>query len=62
MIFDATQPGAEELLNHTGTVYVHTGVNSNLGNWQHVIGDWGSNQTQPALARLGANLYQLTIG
>jgi 1,4-alpha-glucan branching enzyme len=60
--FDATQPGAEELLNYTGTVYAHTGVNTNLGVWRYVKGSWGNNQTQPALTRLGANLYQLTIG
>ena len=62
VIFDATQPGAEELLNYTGTVYAHTGVNTNLGNWQHVIGDWGNNQNQPALIRLETNLYKLIIG
>jgi 1,4-alpha-glucan branching enzyme len=62
VIFDATQTGAEELLNYTGTVYAHTGVNTNLGMWQHVIGDWGNNQTQPALERLSANLYRLIIG
>ncbi|MCA2004398.1 MAG: T9SS type A sorting domain-containing protein [Ignavibacterium sp.] len=62
IFFDATQPGAEELLNYTGTVYAHTGVNTNVGNWQHVIGNWGDNQTQPALTRLGPNLYKLTIG
>jgi hypothetical protein len=62
VIFDATQPGAEELLNYTGTIYAHTGVNTNLGSWQHVIGDWGNNQNQPALTRLDDNLYQLTIG
>lgn len=60
--FDATQPGAEELLNYTGTVYAHTGVNTNFGSWQHVIGSWGNNQTQPALTRLGTNSYQLNIG
>jgi len=62
--FDATQPGAEELLNYTGTVYAHTGVITNLGGavWQYVIGDWGNNQNQPALTRLGANLYQLIVG
>jgi glycosidase len=59
---DATQPGAEELLNYTGTVYAHTGVNTNFGDWQHVIGDWGNNSTQPALTTLGTNSYQLTIG
>ncbi len=64
LTFDATQPGAVELLNYTGTVYAHTGVITNLGGtvWQHVIGDWGNNQNQPALTRLGANLYQLVIG
>ena len=62
VIFDATQPGAEELLNYSGTVYAHSGVNTNLGSWQHVIGDWGNNQNQPALVRLGTNLYKLTIG
>jgi glycosidase len=60
--FDATQPGASELLNYTGTVYAHTGVTTNLGQWQHVIGTWGNNSTQPALTRLGNNLYKLTIG
>ncbi len=62
VIFDATQTGASELLNYTGTLYTHTGVTTNLGLWQHVIGNWGDNSTQPALTRLGANLYQLTIG
>ncbi len=60
--FDATQPGAEELRNYTGTVYAHTGVNTNLGDWQHVIGNWGVNSTQPALTRDSANHYHLTIG
>jgi len=59
---DATQPGAEELLNYAGTIYAHTGVHTNLGDWQHVIGEWGNNSTQPALTRLGTNSYQLTIG
>lgn len=61
---DATKPGATELLNYTGTVYAHTGVITNLGGttWQHVIGSWGNNTTQPALTRLGTNLYKLTIG
>lgn len=60
--FDASQPGAEELLNYTGIVYAHTGVNTNLGNWQHVIGDWGNNTNQPALTRDSSNHYHLTIG
>lgn len=60
--FDATQPGASELLNYTGTVYAHTGVTTNLGQWQHVVGSWGNNSNQPALTRLGPNSYKLTIG
>ena len=59
--FDATQPGGTGLLNYTGTVYAHTGVTTNLGQWQHVIGDWGQTN-QPALTRLAANYYKLTIG
>ncbi len=61
--FDATQPGAEELLNYTGTVYAHTGVTiNNDSTWKYVIGDWGNNNNQPALTRLGPNLYELVIG
>ncbi|HEX7357113.1 MAG TPA: alpha-amylase family glycosyl hydrolase, partial [Ignavibacteriaceae bacterium] len=62
VFFDATQPGATALLNYTGTVYAHTGVTTNLGQWQHVIGNWGNNTTQPALTRIDANHYKLTIG
>ncbi len=61
IIFDATQ-GDGGLAGYTGTVYTHTGVNTNLGNWQHVIGTWGNNTTQPALTRIGTDLYQLVIG
>ncbi len=59
---DATQPGAEEILNYTGTLYTHTGVNTNLGLWQHVIGSWGNNATQPSLTRESPNHYKLVIG
>jgi len=58
---DATQSGASELLNYTGTIYAHTGVTANNAQWQNVIGTWPVNTTQPALTRLGPNLYQLTI-
>ena len=61
VFFDATQPGATALLNYTGTVYAHTGVTTNFGQWQHVIGNWGQTN-QPALTRLAANYYKLTIG
>ncbi len=59
---DASQPGAEEIHNYTGTLCAHTGVNTNLGSWQHVIGNWGDNQKQPSLTRLNTNYYKFTIG
>jgi glycosidase len=61
VLLNTTLPGATELLNYSGTVYAHTGVTTNLGVWQHVIGSWGQTN-QPALTRLGANLYKLTVG
>ncbi|NWF51351.1 MAG: T9SS type A sorting domain-containing protein [Ignavibacteriaceae bacterium] len=65
IIFDATQ-GNQGLMGYTGTVYAHTGVITNYStgstDWKHVIGTWGNNNTQPALTRLGPNLYELVIG
>ena len=63
IIFDASQ-GGQGLMGYTGTVYAHTGVYTNLSptSWAYVIGSWGNNTTQPALTRLGTNLYQLVIG
>ncbi len=61
VFFDATQPGASELLNYSGTLYAHTGVTTNFGVWQHVIGNWGQTN-QPVVTRLSTNLYKLTIG
>jgi len=62
VFLDATKTGASELLNYTGTIYAHTGVVTNLGEWQHVIGTWGVNATQPALTKLSTNQYKLTVG
>ncbi len=63
--FDATQTGASELLNYTGTVYAHTGVTvDSLGiikDWQYVIGTWGST-SQPTLTWISTNYYKLVIG
>jgi len=58
---DTTQPGAEILQNYTGTVYVHTGVNTNQGEWRYVIGTWGDNEGQPRLKKLSPNLYEFVI-
>ena len=65
VIFDATQTGAEELLNYTGTVYAHTGVTlDSLGvikDWQWVIAPWNTNLSKAALTRISTNLYKLNI-
>jgi 1,4-alpha-glucan branching enzyme len=50
------------LETYTGDIYAHTGVTiEDVGNWQNVIGSWGSNTTQPKLTKIGANLYELEI-
>ncbi len=46
---------------YRGDVYAHTGVTTNLGSWQHVIGGWGDNTVQPMLENLGGGDYQLVI-
>ena len=65
IIFNA-QEGDGGLEGYTGTVYAHTGVITNFSSgpsdWKHVIGNWGNNSNQPALTRIGTDLYQLTIG
>ncbi|MCP5062319.1 MAG: T9SS type A sorting domain-containing protein [Ignavibacteriae bacterium] len=61
VIYDATQ-GDAGLLGYTGEVYVHTGVNTTIDNWQHVIGNWGDDNSQPKLTRISMDLYKLDIG
>ena len=57
--FDAT---GTDLEGYTGDLYTHTGVNiAGVGNWQHVIGNWGNNETQPQLDRLDDDFYVLEI-
>jgi len=58
LIFNAT---GTPLATSTGTLYVHTGVTLNGVAWQHVIGDWGNNTTQPALTSLGNQQYSLNL-
>ncbi|PID95298.1 MAG: alpha-amylase [Bacteroidetes bacterium] len=59
IFFDATGTPLED---YSGEVYAHTGVLI-LGNpsWQHVVGEWGNNTTQPRLTRTGTNTYELSI-
>lgn len=60
--FNANEATRTDLVGYTGTVYTHSGVLTTEGNWQHVVGDWGNNNNQPALTRIGEDLYQLVIG
>ncbi len=46
----------------TGDLYAHTGVMiEGKSDWQHVIGDWGNNTTQPKLANNNDGTYSLII-
>ncbi len=49
------------LENYDGDIYAHTGITVNGNPWQHVIGSWGDNATQPKLTNVGTNLYELEI-
>ncbi len=50
------------LKNYTGDIYTHTGVIlKGVDGWQHVIGTWGNNSTQPHLSYLGNYTYELDI-
>ncbi len=49
------------LENYNGNVYTHTGITSDGVQWQHVIGSWGNNSTQPQLTEVSANLYKLEM-
>ncbi len=61
VIFDAAQ-GDQGLMGYAGNIYAHTGVNTNVGDWQHVIESWGNDATQPQLTKIGTDLYKLVIG
>ncbi len=58
--FDSSQDS--RLGKYTGDLYAHTGVKIEGNNdWQHVIGSWGDNATQPKLTLLGDGIYKLEI-
>lgn len=47
---------------YSSLLYAHTGVKiSGSDSWQHVIGAWGNNSTQPQLTYIGGTSYQLLI-
>jgi 1,4-alpha-glucan branching enzyme len=60
IIFDSSK---ESRLGYfTGDLYAHTGViiEGNTA-WQHVIGSWNNNPTQPKLTNKGNGIYELEI-
>ena len=61
IIFNISEMTNTSLLGYTGTLYTHTGVNTNLGTWKYVIESWGNNSTQPSLTRIGTDQYKLII-
>ncbi len=62
--FDASQ-GSMGLIGHTGDVYTHTGVITDLStsnsDWKYVKTNWGQNTADTKLTRTGTNTYTLTI-
>ena len=59
--FNISEMTRKDLSDYSGTIYTHTGLNTNLGSWLHVIGSWGNNNTQPSLTKVSDNVYKLTI-
>ena len=60
LTFDATQGGGG-MAGYEGDVYTHTGISTPFNQWQYVIGNWGNNDVQPQLTRIGPDLYELHI-
>ncbi|MFK7806503.1 MAG: DUF4961 domain-containing protein [Saprospiraceae bacterium] len=59
--FDATQ-GNGGLIDVT-QVYIHTGVITDVGgpgNWQYVVGEWGSDDAAYAMTNIGNNKHTMT--
>ncbi|MBK7105762.1 MAG: T9SS type A sorting domain-containing protein [Ignavibacteriae bacterium] len=59
--FNIQELTRKDLVGYIGTLYTHTGVNTNLGNWQYVIGSWGDNNSQPSLTKVSTDVYKITI-
>ena len=57
--FDSSQ---SSLGKFTNNLYAHTGVKiEGKTDWQHVIGNWDDNTTQPQLTNKGDGIYELQI-
>ncbi len=64
IIFDANL-GNRGLAGHTGDVYAHTGVLTNLStspsNWRYVVAGWGVNIEKAKMTRISTDKYRLVI-
>ena len=64
VVFHADR-GNQELINHSGDIYAHTGViteNSADGkDWRYVIAEWTENTSKAKLEKVGSNQYKLVI-
>ncbi|WP_207434358.1 alpha-amylase family glycosyl hydrolase [Sabulibacter ruber] len=62
--FDATK-GTGGLANHSGPVYAHTGVLTNLSvsdsDWRYVKAPWSTNVPEALMESLGNNRYHITL-
>ena len=66
IVYDASEDPRGDLEGYTGNLYAHTGViiseaDQGSGSWEHVIGTWGNNSTQPQLTSIGNNRWELQI-
>lgn len=53
---------ATYIASHPGaSLYVHTGINTNLGDWQHVIAPWATNIPANTLLTVSDSIYRLYI-
>jgi hypothetical protein len=60
VIFDSKLDS--RLGKYTQSLWAHTGVGiEGVGNWRHVIGNWGQNDVQPQLTYIGDGIYELII-
>jgi hypothetical protein len=43
------------------TLYVHSGINTNLGDWQHVLTQWSENLAKNRLLKVSDSIYRFYI-
>lgn len=63
IFFDASK-GNGALAGYSGTVYAHTGVitsnSSSASDWQHVVGNWGTDDARVKMTSEGNDIYSLS--